>query len=282
MLPAEAEVGMASIRCTIRAMSADYEYRGLMAASWDLLRGDYSAWPDRPFYRSIIERAGQPALDVGCGTGRLLLDYLAAGIDIDGVDNSPEMLAICQRKASELGLDVAGRLFEQPMERLDLPRRYRAILVPSSSFQLITNAAEARDVMRRFSDHLAPGGVLVMSLMISIPAERPPQREWTAWFKAGQQERAEDGALVRRQMRVMYDYEEQLEHLETRYQVLNDGVVTQEEIHMRSPSVRWYAQDQARQLFRDAGFADVRLTGGFTDAPAAPGDTPFCALGTRP
>src|SRR5580698_11368183 len=94
----------------------DYEYRGLMAEAWDLLRGDTSVWTDRLFYRAIIERQGGPALDVGCGTGRLLLDYLSAGLDVDGVDNSPEMLAICREKAAAAGVDVEGRLFEQSME----------------------------------------------------------------------------------------------------------------------------------------------------------------------
>jgi ubiquinone/menaquinone biosynthesis C-methylase UbiE len=78
-------------------MSAeDYEYRGLISQAWDLLRGDTSNWGDRAFYRDIIRASGQPALDIGCGTGRLLLDYLADGIDIDGVDVSPEMLDICR------------------------------------------------------------------------------------------------------------------------------------------------------------------------------------------
>ncbi|HYB01252.1 MAG TPA: class I SAM-dependent methyltransferase, partial [Ktedonobacteraceae bacterium] len=77
----------------------DYEYRGLIAEAWDLLRGDTSEWEDRPFYRDIIRASGQPALDIGCGTGRLLLDYLADGIDIDGVDVSPEMLEVCRQKA---------------------------------------------------------------------------------------------------------------------------------------------------------------------------------------
>ena len=101
-------------------MPGDYEYRGLMAQAWDLLRGDYSAWADRPFYRAIIERRDGPALDVGCGTGRLILDYLQAGLDVDGVDNSPEMLAICRAKAAASGVDVSGRLFEQEMDRLAL------------------------------------------------------------------------------------------------------------------------------------------------------------------
>src|SRR5580658_6812239 len=142
-------------------MTADYEYRGLMAEAWDLLRGDYGAWPDRPFYRAIIERQGGPALDVGCGTGRLLLDYLAAGLDVDGVDNSPEMLALCREKAGAAGMDVDGRLFEQSMEGLALPRRYATIFVPSLSFQLLTDLDAARQALERFRDHLAPGGLLV-------------------------------------------------------------------------------------------------------------------------
>lgn len=109
----------------------DYEYKGLMAQAWDVLRGDTSRWADRFFYLDVIKIYGQPVLDVGCGTGRLLLDYRAQGIDVDGVDNSPEMLAICRRKAS--AQDLAVTTYEQYMETLDLPRRYRTIVIPSSS-----------------------------------------------------------------------------------------------------------------------------------------------------
>jgi len=262
--------------------SPDYEYRGMVASTWDLLRGDYSTWPDRTFYRSIIERAGQPALDVGCGTGRLLLDYLAAEIDVDGVDNSPEMLALCRKGGAAAGIDLSDRLFEQPMQQLDMPHRYRTIFVPSSSFQLVTDPAEAREAMRRLHDHLLPGGVLVMSLMLLVPASPPPHMEWTDWVKAGRQRRPEDGATVRRQIRTKYDYAQQLEHTETRYEVVRDGAVVEEEMHARSPSTRWYTQEQTGQLYLDAGFAGVRLTSGFTETPASPDDRIFCVFGTRP
>src|SRR5436190_23495097 len=123
-------------------MSAeDYEYRGLIAQAWDLLRGDTSEWEDRPFYRDIIRVNGQPVLDIGCGTGRLLLDYLVEGIDIDGVDVSPEMLELCRQKAHKRGLHPT--LYQQPMEALDLSRSYRTIMVPSSSFQLLTDPHDA-------------------------------------------------------------------------------------------------------------------------------------------
>ena len=47
-------------------MTEDYEYRGQMAKAWDLLRGDYSTWPDRPFWRAIIARQGGAARQI-CG-----------------------------------------------------------------------------------------------------------------------------------------------------------------------------------------------------------------------
>ena len=51
------------------------------------------------------------------------------------------------------------------MEALHLPRRYRTILIPSSTFQLITDAATARAAMRSFYAHLDDGGALVTSMV---------------------------------------------------------------------------------------------------------------------
>jgi SAM-dependent methyltransferase len=253
-----------------------YEYRGLIAESWDLLRGDTSGWADRPFYEAIVGRSGQPALDVGCGTGRLLLDYLARGMDVDGVDNSPEMLAICRRKARSLGLDPA--LYEQPVEALDLPRRYRTIFAPSSTLQLLVDPDGAAEGMRRLWRHLAPGGTLVASFMaLDGPAELGE------WKLIRERVRPEDGLLVRRWLRERYDRAAQLEHTEDRYELLRDGVVVHQELHSRSPATRSYSQAQAVALYRAAGFVDVHPVSGFTDAPATRADDAlFCVLGRRP
>jgi len=113
-------------------VSEGLEYAGLKARSWDVLRGDTSDWADRAFYLDLIEERGQPVLDVGCGTGRLLLDFLAIGIDIDGVELSPEMVAILRAKADAAGLETDDRVTVAAMESVALPRRYRVILVPSS------------------------------------------------------------------------------------------------------------------------------------------------------
>src|SRR3954467_598417 len=134
-------------------------YSGLAVSNWDLSRGDTSNWSDRAFYLGIIQQYGQPVLELGCGTGRLVIDYLQQGIDIDGMDFSGEMLTICRAKAEKLGL--SPHLYQQTMETLDLPRSYRTIIGSSSVFQLIGDKDIARETLRRIFAHLQPEGVFV-------------------------------------------------------------------------------------------------------------------------
>ncbi len=251
--------------------SADYEYKGLMAQAWDVLRGDTSQWADRFFYLDLIERHGQPVLDIGCGTGRLLLDYLAQGIDIDGVDNSPEMLALCQQKADAHGL--APTLYCQTMEQLSLPRSYRTILIPSSSIQLILEPRQALQALQKVHEHLQPGGVVVASIMTLWKSGDPLTEESERMAV-----RPEDGATFRHVGRTRYEPESEYEHTEDLYQLLVAGEVVAEEHHRRSPATRSYSQEQARTLFEQGGFVDVTLYSEFTFEPVKPEDTLFTVV----
>jgi hypothetical protein len=192
------------------------------------------------------------------------------------------MLALCREKAAAAGLGVDGRLFEQSMDSLDLPRRYATIFVPSLSFQLLTDLDAARRALTRFREHLAPGGVLVASFKVRLwPGRRTPaQMQWSEWFKLGEAPRPEDGLVIRRWIREKYDHELQLEHEENRYELLREGVVIETERHSRSPCVRWWTLDQALAAFAEAGFADVRSTAADTYEPASSDDNLFKVWGS--
>lgn len=252
-------------------------YSGLMVSTWELFRGDTSTWSDRFFYLDVIKEYGGPVLDVGCATGRLLLDYLAQGIDTDGLELSPEMLAICRAKAAKRGLSPT--LYPQAMQEMDIPRRYRTIVVSSSSFQLLTNAEQAREALRRFLAHLEPGGASVMSLMIVWQEGAPLD---TGWMISGEKVRPEDGATIRRWSRELFDAENQLAHAQTRYEVAVDGQIVASEEHVQSPELRWYTQEQIVQLLQEAGFANIRLRSGFTHELIKPEDTLFTVTAERP
>ena len=255
--------------------SQEYEYKGLMAQTWDLLRGDPSGRGDRDFYLEMIQHYGEPVLEVGCGTGRLLLDYLEVGIDIDGVDISPEMLALCLEKADARHL--IPNVFQQPIESLSLPRRYRTVIASSSVLQLIVDVEAVRQAVARIYAHLLPGGALVAPFMTLWQEGMPLQAEWEKVAI-----REEDGAMLQRMGRVWYDPQDECEHTEDLYQVLLDGVVVAVEHHHRSPSARSYSQPHARRLFENAGFADVRLLRGFTQEPATVDNLLFTVVGSKP
>jgi ubiquinone/menaquinone biosynthesis C-methylase UbiE len=250
----------------------DYEYKGLMAQAWDVLRGDTSTWPDRSFYLDLIRMYGQPVLDVGCGTGRLLLDYLAQGIDIDGVDNSPEMLGICRQKAA--ASDLAPTLYEQYLETLVLPRHYRTIMIPSSTLQLVIDPAMAVQSLQRLAAHLLPGGIVVTPFMTF---GKPGDTRITEWEQTAV--RAGDRATFRRMGRYWYEPESECAHTEDRYQLIIDERVVAEETHRRSPATRSYTQAQARAIFESARFNPIELQSAWTFDPVKADDTGFTVIG---
>jgi len=264
--------------------ASDYEYRGLMAEAWDLLRGDTSGWGDRAWFKTVVERGVGPALDVGCGTGRLLLDYLAAGLDVDGVDNSPEMLALCREKAAAAGLEVAGRLHLGEMQSLALPRRYATIFVPSTSFLLLPELADAKAALAAFHAHLVPSGQLALSFrttpMWDGPGPPPPDGEWSVWMVDAKATRP-DGAHVRRWWRARFHAAEQLADDVFRYEVIEDGAVTRSEEIGHVPTLRWYGLDEALALVAGAGFTELVATSDSSFEPATQADGRFKIVGKR-
>ena len=252
-----------------------YEYYGMMAEFWDLFRGDTSTWEDRFFYLDVVKKYGQPALDIGCGTGRILLDFMQQGIDIDGVDNSPDMLALLEQKAEKLNLNPT--VYQQEMYELSLPRKYQTILVPSSSFQLLLDEKLPPLAMDRFYEHLLPGGILVMPFMTLWKQGDPLESEFTR-----EAVRPEDGATVRRWQYSRFDPETNLEDTIDRYEIVRDGNVIASEEHRQSPATRSYTQEQAAALYQNAGFKAIRVFHELTFDLAKLEDTTFCVRGIKP
>ncbi len=252
----------------------NYEYYGLMVRYWDLLRGDTSNWDDRFFYFDVITKYGQPALDIGCAGGRLILDYLAQSIDIDGVDISPEMISLCKQNAEKKGLKP--NLYVQSMAELNLPRKYKTILVPSSSIQLLLEPDLLLQAMKRIHDHLETGGAFVTPFMTLWKEGDPLEGEFTK-----EATRPEDGATVRRTGWFRFTPETNMEETLDTWQIIKDGQVIESEVHKQTPATRSYKQQEAIALFEQVGFKDIQVFSGFTFEPVKPTDVLFCILGTK-
>jgi ubiquinone/menaquinone biosynthesis C-methylase UbiE len=248
----------------------DIEYVGLMAEAWDALRGDTSTWKDREFFLELIRECGEPVLDVGCGTGRLLLDFRGLGIEADGVDNSAQMLGLCKRKAERLGLTV--NIYLQSMSELDLPLRYRTIMVPSSSFQLLLNRAEAERALDAFYRHLEPRGTLVMPISVM---DKPYEKLWTV------EAPLEDGSIVRRTARAAFDPNRRVESTDDLYEVFRNGKLLRAERYVCDCATLAWTAEEMRHALQAHGFVNLEFLSGYTRKQQVMADEVFTVLAQR-
>lgn len=246
-------------------------YRGLAVEAYDLWL-EQEPPGDRAYYRRLIEDDGQPALEVACGTGRLLLPYLAEGLDVDGVDASAPMLGACREKAAAAGLEPA--LWRQPMEALDLPRRYRTLFVPYGSFQSLVSLDDVAAALEAFRRHLVPEGRLVLALFTARD-DFDPIRRWRIRREA----RRPDGATILMHEAVAYDRTEQVRTDWYRYELVRDGEVARSET--RRSRQRWYTKHEIRLRLERAGFRDVVAYGDYTAEPFGDGHVEMVVVARR-
>jgi SAM-dependent methyltransferase len=226
--------------------------------------------PDISYFQQMIERFGQPALDVGCGTGRLLLPFLRAGLDVDGCDVSPDMLSWCRERAAADGL--TPQLYAQPMHRLDLPRRYRTLLV-CDGFGLGGNRVHDREALLRFRHHLQPGGALIVNC---YPPYRS-QEQWRYWSPDGQralpeaaiepqpERRTSDGAELGLSSRVVdLDPLAQMITFEIWARRWRDGRLEADERYTLKETL--YFCHEVVMLLQQAGFDHIRVEGDYAAA----------------
>jgi SAM-dependent methyltransferase len=244
-----------------------------VARYWAEFNDDFRSH-EIPYFQKFIENDGRPALDVACGTGRLLVPYLRAGLDVAGCDVSADMIALCREKAEREGF--SPNLFVQPMHELDLPRRYGTIYV-CGAFGIGSTRAEDLEALGRFHDHLEPGGRLLLDAEVPYA----DTRLWKYWLKEERaalpnpmpvptkRQVASDGAeyaLVSRVLEV--DPLEQRSALEMRAELWRDGELEAEET--RRIDLHHYFVDELVLMVERAGFEQVVVHGDHVEsAPTA-------------
>ena len=244
-------------------------YTGLVADLYEPLVSFRARAED---YLPFLERAGTPALELGCGSGHPLLEFVRRGIEVDGLDASADMLALCRTRAAEAGLEVA--LYEAEMQRFELPRRYRSIFLVGGTFTLLETNDDAQEALERICLHLEPGGEVL------IPLEVPSADALGASVGVSREAVDEQGRTIRVGVTsTEIDAANQRYCSVLRYErVAKDGAV---ESVVRPFWRRWWTQGQFRRRMEDAGFEQIRMrrVGG---GPASPEDLLFVARAQRP
>ena len=213
---------------------------------------------DVALYRALAREGGGPVLELGCGTGRVLLEIAKDGFPCTGLDASQHMLARLRAKSAFPNL----RLVHAPMQAFDLPgERFGLIFSAFRAFQHLYTVEDQLACLDCARRHLAPGGRLAFDVF----APRLARMAFAEEPEAVDLRFELDGEQVARFARVTRDPVEQILHVHFRYERSRDGhVVGNEHASFR---MRWFWRYELEHLLARAGFREVAIHGDFERRP---------------
>ncbi len=220
----------------------------------------YAARRDVGFYVAEAKAAGGQVLELGCGTGRILLPIARAGCTIAGVDSSSQMLARCKEKLAAEAATVQARVTLQQRDIRDfaLGAKYALIIAP---FRVVQQLARIDDQLRflaAVAHHLAPTGRFVFDVFNprfdALTSADGVEREDTPELRLA------DGRTLRRGARVTrVRWVDQVTETELIYYVGGKRYV-------QAFDMRWYLAAELQHLLARAGFKVRAMYGDFAQS----------------
>jgi SAM-dependent methyltransferase len=154
---------------------------------------------DIAFWRGVAQRTGGRTLELGCGTGRVLLPLAKAGIPIVGIDRSEPMLAYARKRLRRLRTPVSASIVRGDIRQLPFappaiggakndrddraaraPRKGKAtppitrggfdlVIAPYGILQSLVRERDLTDTLRAVARVLPPGGMFGLDLVPDVP-----------------------------------------------------------------------------------------------------------------
>lgn len=215
--------------------------------------GDY---PDVPYYIKHLSAIPGRILEAAVGTGRLLIPLLEAGLTVEGVDNSEEMLKCCRVNCRERDLEPV--LYSGDIANLDLPQKYHAIIITLGSFMLLETRERAIAALQGFSRHLEPRGQLFIDLEIPLDG-----LDNQGTVRKIQSMECSDGCWITLESSTCVDPLQQLNISWLRYDKWKNGKLIASELQ-RFP-LHWFGRDEFIMVLRENGYEDIRICANYQD-----------------
>lgn len=213
-------------------------YTGLVADLYRPLRS--TTFPaDR--YRQLLLRLGEPGLELGCGDGDPLLDLRGSGLDVDGIDSSPDMIERLHRRAADQNLAVNAWVAD--MQTMRLPRAYRTVFLAGPTFNLLPDDRAMGRALSSIAGALAADGTAVIPLFEPEPVgpdeigaltRRTTPTGWIGW----------------KIVKAARDADTRTQTLTLRYERVDSGA---SEVLERDWVIHWIDLDGFAELARHAG-----------------------------
>jgi SAM-dependent methyltransferase len=218
---------------------------------------------DLEFFVDAAKETGGPILEIGCGTGRVLIPIARAGLDIVGLDLSPHMLAVCRERLRQESKGVQSRvqLVQADMRIFDLTRTFNLITVPFRPFQHLMTVQEQCSCLETLHRHLADNGRLIVDLFNPSLDFLANRQEGLEFGEEPEFSTPDGRRVVRRHRTVAHDRFSQVNQVELIYDVTYpDG---REERLVHSFPMRYLFRFEAEHLLARCGFEVEHLYASF-------------------
>lgn len=248
----------------------NWEYGTLASEVYDLDKPVGRTFADVEYYTELLAAVSGPILEAAAGTGRILIPLLEAGHAVEGLDSSPEMLALCRQHCRDRGLDPVLR--EADMTIYVRLAAYEAVIIPAGSIALLDGRKATLQALACFRDSLVPGGLLVVDVPVLQPAAgNETMRYW----------RRDPYLWTLQTLRTEYNpVTNQTTHF-LRYDKWHDGTLCIAEL--RTFRLQHWGSQEFEELLAEGGFGDIAVTGDYQDACApGPGNKLWTFHATRP
>ncbi|MCP4423181.1 MAG: class I SAM-dependent methyltransferase [Chloroflexi bacterium] len=241
-----------------------------IARYYDLTHADLTE--DLPLILELAGQADGPILELGCGSGRLLLPLARAGHTVTGIDNSTAMLALAQARLAKEETAVQNRttLIEADMTKFELAEqaRFPLIIIPYNTFMHL-DAAQKTAALKQIKRYLAEDGRLTNGrLFIDLinPFDIAQTPDNPAFTLENSLTDPETGHHILQFASNRLDAEAQILHIDWIYDSTSpDGE------HVQRTTVaaayHYLFPHQLELLLRQTGFQLQTLAGGYDQSP---------------
>ncbi|MBD2100176.1 bifunctional 2-polyprenyl-6-hydroxyphenol methylase/3-demethylubiquinol 3-O-methyltransferase UbiG [Leptolyngbya sp. FACHB-261] len=213
-------------------------------------------YPDVPYFIHHLSKNGGRILEAMVGTGRLLVPLLEAGLQVEGIDASPHMLAACKQNCAARGLDPV--LYQGSIENLNVPGKFSAIVVTLGSFMLLGSRTAAIAALQAFARHLEPNGQIFVDLELPVGSFKTEHT-----VKQREPIKCLDNSMIVMQTSSWIDWMEQIEHTLIRYEKWKDGKLVDTELqHL---PLHWFGREEFMMCLREYGYTNIALCANYTD-----------------
>ncbi|MDD5288773.1 MAG: class I SAM-dependent methyltransferase [Dehalococcoidales bacterium] len=249
-----------------------YEDREFVAEFYDAIYADLHR-KDIEFFIDYARRLGRKTLEVGCGTGRVLVPAALAGCEITGLDISPYMLKKCREKVARLPREVRRNVYllQGDMTNFTTSEEYNLVTIPFRPFQHLITVDEQKACLGCIHKHLDKKGILVFDVYHPF-LPRLIDSKYSMEMEVNPPLKLPDGSVIRRTNRTAaFHRAEQYNDIELIFYVKHpDG---REERLVQAFPMRYFYRYEVEHLLSLCGFRVVELFGNF-DRSAFSDDSP--------